>query len=120
MNNIEAVAYIDRVKQTMTNVMGDFLFELINDELLARMERVIINELITKIDIDFGVDVKYEDNDVCVVVSLYGIKVDNGILEIEGRYTNCPALLQSEILDAVTEFKDNENNIAFERAMEIV
>jgi len=121
MNNVEAVDYINRAKQAMTNVMEFFLFEPINDNLMARMETALVGELITEIDIDFGVDVKYEDNDVCVVVSLDGIKVDKGILEIEGRYTNCPALFaELETLDAAIEFTDSESNIAFDRAMEIV
>lgn len=121
MNNVEAVDYINRAKQAMTNVMEFFLFETIGDDLTTRMESALVSELITQIDIDFGVDVKYENNDVCVVVSLYGIKVDKGILEIEGRYTNCPALLStSETLDTVVELKDSESNIAFDRAMEIV
>ena len=116
MNDLDI---IERAKAVTKNVMLEFLFEPVDAEVLATMERKIAEDLIKQDPdgIDFNVDViEDSEHEIAVVMELFGIG-DHGSTKFTARYVDCPITKETKEL-----FKEEKSNIvsAYERAMEIV
>ncbi len=111
MNEQDVINYS---KETMKEVMTEFLFAPINEDNLKQLEYEIARRISVRDYIDFYVDVINEDDSIKVVLEIYDV-MNNKRTEIVARYSDCPV-----IHTFIDSLKVDKKTLAYERAMEII
>ncbi len=111
---------IDFAKSVIEDVMVEFLFELLDETTLMRMEELIAHRLVEGISADYDISVTGSNgDDVVVNLEIFGEFGTSSI--IKASYVDCPALQTKDMpQNDLRESGIDSRTVAFDRAMEIL